>query len=279
MIIDFHTHIFPAEIRNRREVYFAAEPEFELLYRSPKSKMIGAAEMVAMMDREGVDKSVAFGFPWQKLDTCRRHNDYVLESVTRFPDRLIGFGCLNPLAKTAANEALRCIDSGMAGIGELAFYRSGLDARVLDSLEPIMQLCLQKNLPVMIHVNEPLGREYPGKSPNSLGQIYALAQRFSRNKLVLAHWGGGIFLYMLLKKEVKETLANVYYDTAASPFLYHLDIFALAVRLAGIAKILFGSDFPLISPSTYFSELNQTGLTREQLACIQGLNAKNLLGL
>ena len=279
MIIDFHTHIFPAEIRRERQDYFPAEPEFELLYRSPKSKLIGAADIVDAMDKEGVDKSVVFGFPWQDSDTVRLHNDYVLESVTRYPDRLIGFGCMSPLAPAAAEEARRCIDSGLAGIGELAVYRSGLDDRVLDSLSPIMALCRQRDLPVMMHVNEPLGREYPGKSPNSLGQIYALAKRFPDNKLVLAHWGGGIFLYTLLKKEVKDTLSNVYYDTAASPFVYRRDIFPLAVQLAGIEKILFGSDYPLIAPTTYFNEMTEAGLTRGQRQRIQGLNAKELLGL
>ena len=80
-------------------------------------------------------------------------------------------------------------------------------------------------------------------------------------------------------KPAKETLANVFYDTAASPFVSHPDIFPLAVRLAGIEKILFGSDFPLISPSTYFNELARTDLTREQRRRIRGLNAKRLLGL
>ncbi len=279
MILDFHTHIFPAEIRSRKQVYVAADPEFGLLYRSPKSKLVGAAAIIAAMDSGGIDKSVVFGFPWRDTDTCRRHNDYVLEAVMRYPDRLIGFGCVNPLDPGAENEVLRCVDGGMAGIGELAFYRAELDARARDRLEPIMQICRQRDLPVMIHVNEPLGREYPGKTANSLGEIYALAKRFGRNKIVLAHWGGGIFLYLLLKKEVKETLANVFYDTAASPYLYHPDIFSLAVRLAGIEKILFGSDFPLIAPSVYFDELAQTGLTAEQIRCIQGGNAQKLLGL
>jgi len=38
MIIDFHTHIFPKEIRNNRDSLFKNEPEFKLLYESPKSK-------------------------------------------------------------------------------------------------------------------------------------------------------------------------------------------------------------------------------------------------
>ena len=49
-IVDFHTHLFPPEFRQNREKYFAGESAFELLYASPKSKMIGAKEMIASMD-------------------------------------------------------------------------------------------------------------------------------------------------------------------------------------------------------------------------------------
>ena len=42
MIIDFHTHIFPEEIRAGREKFFSGEPAFELLYGNPGAKMVGA---------------------------------------------------------------------------------------------------------------------------------------------------------------------------------------------------------------------------------------------
>ena len=61
MIIDFHTHIFPKTIRENKEKYFAAEPAFELLYSSPKSKLVGAKTIVDSMDEQDVDKSVVFG--------------------------------------------------------------------------------------------------------------------------------------------------------------------------------------------------------------------------
>jgi len=41
-------------------------------------------------------------------------------------------------------------------------------------------------------------------------------------------------------------LANVWFDTAASPYLYRSDIYRLAAELAGEEKVLFGTDYPLL---------------------------------
>jgi len=279
MIIDFHTHIFPPDIRADRQTYFPAEPEFGLLYSSPKAKMIGATELVAAMDRQGVGKAVVFGFPWKSGETFTRNNDYVMEAIHRFPDRLIGFGCFDPCHPKALQEARRCIENGLLGIGELAFYTCGIDTNSLERLAPIMDLCRAKNRPVLIHTNEPVGHVYPGKSPNTLRQIYELVRRFRENTIVLGHWGGGIFFYNLLKKEVAESLGNVYFDTAASPFLYDTRIYAVATQLAGSEKILFGSDYPLIPPSRYLEEFAQAGLTSADIENISGRNAARLIGL
>lgn len=279
MIIDFHTHIFPKEIRENRETYFPSEPAFKLLYDSPKSKLVGAEEIIDSMDENGVDMSVVFGFPWKNSETFKIQNDYIMEVVARSPDRLIGLCCFDPFNKEAVSEAKRCMDGGLSGIGEIAFYQSGIDDVALDKLAPLMEICHDKGLPFLIHTNEPVGHLYPGKTPNTLKQIYTLVTRFSENKIVLAHWGGGIFFFNLLKKEVKEHLKNVYFDTAASPFLYHPEIYKYAVEIAGVDKILFGSDFPLLKPARYFKELKTSGLSKIQVKSICGMNAANLLKL
>jgi predicted TIM-barrel fold metal-dependent hydrolase len=279
MIIDFHTHIFPDAIRDHREKYFLSEPEFAMLYNSAKSKMVGASELVTAMDASGVDKAVVFGFPWKSGETFIRNNDYIMEAVRRFPDRLIGFGCFDPCHPKALQEARRCIENGLFGIGELAFYTCGIDTDSLERLAPVMNLCQTKNCPVLIHTNEPVGHVYPGKSPNTLRQIYELVKRFRENTIVLGHWGGGIFFYNLLKKEVAESLTNVYFDTAASPFLYDNRIYTIATQLAGSKKILFGSDYPLIAPSRYLEEFAQAGLSRADIENISGRNAARLFGL
>jgi predicted TIM-barrel fold metal-dependent hydrolase len=280
MIIDTHTHLFPEKIRKNRETYFPDEPAFQKLYQSPKSKLIGAREMLASMDANQVDKSVIFGFPWKDEGLFKRHNDYISEVVGRYPDRFIGLGCFDPFSDRSAEEAQRCIqEGGLSGIGELAFYQSGIEKASLAKLKPVMELCRDRNLPVLIHTNEPVGHQYPGKTPNTLAQIYQLVDTFPQNNIVLAHWGGGLFFFSLLKKEVKHRLNRVYFDTAASPYLYDPSVYRLAIELVGAEKILFGSDFPLLPPATYFEEMKAAGLSDEELGQICGLNAAKLFNV
>ncbi len=278
MIIDFHTHLFPKDIRENRGKYFSGEPAFHLLYHYPKAKLAYADELITVMDDQGVDKAVIFGFPWKNPSTFKLHNDYIIKAVDRYPNRFIGFGCFDLLSNEALKETERCIDGGLKGVGELAFYQSGIDKAANERLEPIMAVCHAKNLPVLIHTNEPVGHQYPGKTPNTLNQIYRMVRRFQKNIIILAHWGGGIFFFNLLKKEVKETFKNVYFDTAASPFLYDKAVYQIAKQTIGIDKILFGSDFPLLRPARYFKEVNNCGLNEDDINSICGLNGQALLG-
>lgn len=279
MIIDFHTHIFPSAVRSNRTNYFEGEGAFELLYRPAKSKLVGADDILTAMNDNGVDYSVVFGFPWKDMEKTTFHNDYIIEAVHRYPDRLIGFCCVDPAHPNAAQEVERCLDAGLAGVGELAFYEKGIDEAALDQLAPIMEICQERGLPVLIHTNEPIGHAYPGKSPITLMEIYRLVQQFPENKIVLAHWGGGIFFYHLMKREVKNHLVNVYVDTAASPYLYDPMIYQVAAQIFGADKILFGSDYPLLGPARYFKEIKQNDLPVEAVREICGLNAEQLLHL
>jgi hypothetical protein len=279
MIIDFHTHLFPKEICARREAFFPSEPAFKLLYQSPRSRLVSTGELLNAMDENQVSKSVVFGFPWQHSDTFKKHNDFIMNLVHQFPDRFIGMGCFDLASRMAVAEAERCLAGGLSGIGELAFYHSDIQESALDQLEAIMKMCAARDLPVLIHTNEPIGHPYPGKTPNTLAQIYRLIKRFAENKIVLAHWGGGIFFFSLLKKEVKDILKNVCFDTAASPYLYDPQIYSIAIDLIGPDKILFGSDYPLLAPARYFDEMKKAAMTEVQMNKICGENASKLLKL
>ena len=277
MIIDVHAHLFPETVRENREDFFTDEPAFRSLYSSPRSKLIGAQHLIAAMDAHGVDRTVVFGFPWQRAETFKRHNDYIMEAVARFPERLIGFGCFDAAHPDAPDETARCLDGNLSGIGELAFYQAGLDDRALDHLDPVMNICRKRNVPVMIHTNEPVGHDYPGKSPNTLSQIYRMVKSYAENKIILAHWGGGLFFFGLLKKEVDDVLKNVYFDTAASPYLYRPQVYWVAQQVVGLGKIMFGSDYPLLPPDRYFEDMRAGGLSAAQIESICGLNAQRLL--
>lgn len=279
MIIDFHTHVFPAVFRDMREGLFSGEPAFKSIYSSSKAQLAGAEDLILSMDQEKIQKSVIFGFPWKKTENFRRHNDYILESVLRYPDRLIGFCCFSPMSPGGAREVERCLQSGLSGVGELAVYGADLSAGVIEHLKDVMLLCSQFDVPFLLHANEPVGHKYLGKAPMTLGQIYAFVKNYSQNRIVLAHWGGGLFFYGLMKKEVKEALRNVWLDTAASPFLYTPEIYRIASEIVGYEKILFGTDYPLIKPRRYFNEMESSGLSASAMKHIKGLNAAKLLGL
>lgn len=279
MIIDCHAHIFPPSIRDNRGPLIKTDPAFRLLYNSAKAKLVGAAALIEQMDRSKVDKTVVFGFPWNDPELMGRHNDYVGEAASRFPGRLLPFVCVDPKVDQAAEEVERCLVAGMRGVGELAFYTEALDSSAVRVLEPIALSCRQHGVPLMIHTNERVGHWYPGKSEASLKVIYEIIRAFPKNRFILCHWGGGLFFYELLKKEAREVLARVAYDTAASPFLYEPAIYAIAVKIIGAPRVLFGSDYPLILPERYFEEMAAAGLSEEDQSWIKGRSASKWLNL
>lgn len=279
MIIDTHTHIFPEQIKQDRSKYFNNEPEFKLLYDSPKATISTIDELIRSMDTYQVDISVICGFPWRNPEFTKLNNDIVIESVQKYPDRIKGLACFDAAWKGAANETQRCIDEGLCGAGELAFYLSGIDKTALALLDPVMAVLRDNgNLPCMIHTNEPVGHPYPGKTPITLEQIYDLAKTFPDNNLILAHWGGGIFFYNIMKKQAKDVLKNIWYDTAASLFLYESNIYDMAAEAGVIDKVLFGTDFPLLPPDRYYKDMDNSNISPIQKEQILGKNASLLFG-
>jgi uncharacterized protein len=277
--IDFHTHVFPPFFVENRSRFFPDEPAFKALYESPHSRLITTEELLKNMDKRRIDKSVVFGFPWINPDYFISHNGYIIESVRRHPDRIVGFCCFSPLSPQGLQETRRCLDSGLSGVGELALYHSGFSPEVQEGLEEIMTLCARLDVPVLLHTNEPVGHAYPGKAPMHLSEIYQFIRRYPSNRIVLAHWGGGLFFYGLMKKEIEELFRNVWFDTAASPYLYKPEVYRVAADIVGPEKILFGSDYPLLSPKRYFQEMRSTGISEETFRKITGENAARLLKL
>lgn len=277
LIVDFHTHIFPPEIVRERESFARRDAAFGLLYGNPRSPMATADDLLAAMDRDGVAKSVIFGFPWSDPGILREGNAYLLEARRRYPSRVAAFytPSLVP-TKSRLTELEKSLDAGMAGVGEVAFYTTGLGRRNWKFLGSLAGAARERGLPLVLHVNEPVGHAYPGKMDIRLADLGRFIEENRDTTLVLAHWGGGLFVYELMKSFRKHT-AKVYYDTAASPYLYTRQIYKVAVEILGPERILFGTDFPLIGAGRYFRELEESGLDPKSKAAILGENAVRLL--
>jgi predicted TIM-barrel fold metal-dependent hydrolase len=79
--------------------------------------------------------------------------------------------------------------------------------------------------------------------------------------------------------EVKVALTNVWVDTAATTLLYDPAIFRIVSDLIGAERILFGSDYPLLSPRTQIDAVGRAQLSLEERNAVLGDNAAGLLGI
>lgn len=240
--------------------------------------MVGVDDLIASMDESQIERSVICGFPWNQPEFCFLHNQYLMDSASRYPNRLIVFVNLlfsNP--DWSEKELDRAIKGGARGVGEIAFYQDAMTPRDIHSMKPILTRMEKKGIPLLLHTNETIGHFYPGKGRTPLERFYELILSFPNLPIILGHWGGGLPFYELMP-EVAKNMTNVYYDTAASPFLYSKKIYAIASEMVGIEKIFFGTDFPLISPHRYFKELETSGLSKGDREKILGLNFSKLMG-
>ena len=245
-IIDFHTHIMSPWAHEHRDELSRSDPCFGMLYSNPKARLATADELVHSMDEAGIGSSVVLNVGWSNHNMCVRTNDYLLESASRWPQRIIPFCMVQPAAHDLAlRELERCASAGARGIGELRPDLQGYSFGDAELLAPLVDATIASGMVLLVHASEPVGHVYPGKGTVTPDQPLAFAGAFPDARLVCAHWGGGLPFYALMP-EVASALANVSYDTAATQFLYRQDVFDLVARIVGSKHILFGSDFPLI---------------------------------
>ena len=279
MIIDFHTHIFPPQMRDNRDRYTGRDRTLAALYANPKARMASAEDLVAVMAEDGVDVSVAMGIGWSDYDTAREANDYIIEAARGSRGRIIGFAGINPAwGDKAAREAERCADAGLRGIGELHPDTQGFDLADRGVMAGLMAVAQERRLIVTTHSSEPVGHLYAGKGSVTPQVLMQFIGNFPDATIVCAHWGGGLPFYALMP-EVADALRNVYFDTAASPFLYTPQVYSAASSLVGANKALFGSDYALLRPRRLLTEIAASSLTPQEREAVQGGNAARLLGL
>ncbi len=166
----------------------------------------------------------------------------------------------------------------MPGIGELMPHGQGYRLSDTTLLAPLVEAALALNLFILTHTSEPVGHRYRGKGDVTPADFQAFITAFPAVRVVAAHWGGGFPFYELMP-EVHAAAANVWYDSAASLYLYRPEIFATVARVAGPQKLLWGSDYPLLSQHRMLAYARASGLDASDLALALGGNAMALLGL
>jgi uncharacterized protein len=295
MKIDAHIHFTPPSMAENLTEFSEQEPYWGLLItpdpvNHTEQGWATPERMIDDMDEAGIDKVVLLGVYRHTTESCTETNNETLDIIKRWPDRVIGFAVVQPTpVEKALDELKRCLDGGMMGMGEMNPYGQKLafdDPRFLRMAEA----CIEHDIPMNLHVNSEVGHFSLGKTVTPLVNYYHLATLYPELKLILAHFGGGLFLYEIMP-EVKRVMKNVWYDTAGTPLNYPVDtMFKTALNCVGHEKLLYGSDYPiLLYPPTqtepdfkpFLEELDKLSLDLDAdvYADIMGLNVARLLGL
>ena len=260
----------------------AADATFGSLFAAPGARIVSAEALLKEMNGAGVDVAVGLGYGWTDRAAARLSNDYLIESAARSGGRIVPFCSVSPSwGEFALEEIERCAALGARGIGELHADTQGFQPQAAGQsagLEAVLAAAERLDLIVLIHGSEPVGRAYPGKGTTTPERLLSLAQSFPGVRFVFGHWGGGLPFYALMP-EVRRELANVWFDSAASPYLYRPEVFAAAAAAAGAERLLFGSDYPLLEQARALGDLRLAGLDKGAERAISGANAARLLGL
>lgn len=279
-MIDAHTHCFPPEIS--KDVHAWAEKYKEphwLQLVAPKGKQSlqgwASLEMtLRAMDRAGIEKSILLGWYWQQKATCIRQNELIHDWLLSAPDRFIGFASIYP-QDDPITQLERAQEMGFRGVGELHPQLQQY-SKYKAEWRALAEWCSRRRWPINVHVTEGLNQAHDAYIKTPFDDYLELAIHFPELKIILAHWGGGIPFFEQNPK-IKAALKNVYYDTAASPLLYSMDVFKNTLNLVGAEKVIFGSDFPLrLYPKIaeepnmhrYIEAIENAGLSKENQVAI-----------
>ena len=290
-MIDAHTHCFPPEISKDVQAWAKQYNELhwlQLVAPEGKKSLQGWASIdttLKSMDRAGVEKSILLGWYWEHKATCIRQNELIHAWLEQAPDRFIGFASIHPKADPI-DQLERAKAMGFRGVGELHPRLQQYSEHKFE-WQALAEWCSRELWPINLHVTEGLNHSHDAYIHTPFDDYLELAIRFPDLKIILAHWGGGIPFFEQNPK-IKAALKNVYYDTAASPLIYSMDIFENMLNLVGAEKLIFGSDFPLClfpkmsnepNVENFIQAIETLGLSEESRAALLKNTISSVLDL
>ena len=291
MIIDAHTHRYSQEVIDDAQGFARSNKELHWLELvdpgNPHSLQSWSSRerMLGDMDQAQVERAVLLGWYWENPETCRVQNDWHAKWIEEDPDRFYAFATIHPEMKNLTSELNQRKEQGFVGIGECHPWIQCSSLRN-SSWKKIFSFASENGWPITFHVTEPVGHDYPGRTPTPLEEFLHLAREYPDLKIILAH-AGGLFPFYELNPKIRPDLKNVYYDLAACPLLYDSSLYGKLIDVVGYEKILWGTDYPLrVFPkiqeipdfsSTRESILKSTSLNNLEMDSIFGSNLLSLL--
>lgn len=230
------------------------------------------AATVALMDRAGVDKMLISA--WMAPHGAMISNEEVADFVAQAPDRLIGVGSVD-ISKPmqAVREVKRCIDElGFKAIRVLPWL---WDAPPTDRrFYPVYVACVQAGAPFCTQIGH-TGPLMPSEWGRPL-YLDRVALDFPELQIVGGHIG---YPWTEEAIAVATKHENVFIDTSAYAAKRYPPALVDYMRGHGSSKVMFGTNYPMMSPAKAMEGLDELGLDGAARARFLGTNAQRVFGL
>ena len=248
-IIDAHMHPYLARHRN---FPFGVPENYDEFFKEQRRAGITLSCGAFNIINDGSDFSV--------IEECNRN---VLELQQSHPEEFIPGVNIHPhFPEQSCEHVRKFYDLGFKWIGEIAWYIMGYKAYSTPGMHQILELAQDLGMVLSIH-------------PSTLEDEADLAAKFPKLPIVIAHpESNGIMAnYQLAQK-----YPNIYLDLSGSG-LFRWGMLRKGIDILGPERILFGSDFPVVSAGMNVAGVLFEHLTDTERAMIFRENFMRLTGM
>ena len=210
-------------------------------------------------------------------------NDYVAQAVDSYPDVFIGFCSVDPRKGKAAVEELErsVLSLGLRGLKLHPIHQAFFPDD--PAFIPLFAKAEELGIPVLMHsgyaaagANAPGGGGFELAYSRPIPHVDSLAARHPNLTIIMAHPA-----WPWIQEQVAVALhkSNVFIDLSgwAPRYIPKELISEASGRLR--KKILFGSDYPYISPVTWLEQFQELDIRDESRPLILHDNAARILNL
>jgi uncharacterized protein len=231
------------------------------------------ATTVAAMDEAGVSLSLICA--WEGPRGSLISNDEVAAFVRAAPQRLVGVGSVDiSRPRDAVREIRRCVrELGFRAIRVLPWLWEMPPTHA--RFYPVYGECCELGIPFCTQVGH-TGPLMPSEVGRPIPYIDQVAIDFPELVVVCGHVG---YPWTEEMVAVATKHPNVYIDTSAYTVRRYPPALVAYLRTHGAAKVLFGSNWPMIAPHKALEGLDELGLPDDVRAAFLGGNAARVFGL
>lgn len=247
-LIDWHMHVWMAE-----QLGPQWGPQLQSRYREPVGDMATFELVDQARSEAGVEAAVMIALKSQMLE-LNISNEFIAEYVGLHPETTIGIASVDPNQRTAVDELRYAVNTlGLQGL-KLSPPYQGFHPHSPEAWR-VFQAADDLGLPIIFHQGSVFTRGGTLEYANPI-LLDKVARSFDNLRIIFAHVGQPWYTEVVAMMYKHPTM---YADISARfhrPWQLHNIL--LAARDYGVSdRILFGSDFPVLTPAFCVEQLKR----------------------